>query len=307
MFSPKKRQNPNIKTKKQQSTFFGKGNFFKPAIQPKYTPKSDKDRLESTNVQLVNGIGKPIKNQTEGNPELDYEKFQNGMVQGENRIRLIPFPNGKRLNNTKSKLWNENHPKGIVVENGVKPSDAIRELSKNPQDFNIECGTYCQAIILTGMLNSMGDEKFNAYIRQAASDRGEPNLVLRNRRSTGIKVKKDWQSPEKSKYLMDERTNIVESKDIIQNAEIGTIICLKSKFLKGTPYYRENIVKVGDDKFMAQGVGYGAMSMKEIKKGLVDIAIKAKGLKNTRSIKKEIEKSLYVRTVTEHHHNIKNK
>jgi hypothetical protein len=59
----------------------------------------------------------------------------------------------------------------------------------------------------------------------------------------------------------------------IKDSPIGTEINLQVKGMEGTFYANENIIKVGADQYVGQGVSPGGvLSMKQVKEGLIKAA-----------------------------------
>ncbi|WP_197060115.1 RHS repeat-associated core domain-containing protein [Sporocytophaga myxococcoides] len=215
----------------------------------------------------------------DGLEQLDYNKFREGMLKGEITLRHAPFPkNLKKIGTwhnpadyTNNKFWKTANAKSGKVElkdrylemrEGVLPSDALTHIVENPKLYPMDCGQYVQVLKLYGMLESMGPKDFNEYIKLQPE-----NFTLRNHNSTGLQNNITYDVFNGDVLLKGRKIGTADQ--VIDESEIGTRITLNSPFLVGTTLHNENIVKVGDDKYIAQGLGKGELSMKQIKKALL--------------------------------------
>lgn len=150
------------------------------------------------------------------------------------------------------------------------PSDGIDYILNNPTLHTLECGQYTQVLKLYGMLQSMGPEEFNKFV----TNNGTQPFFIRNQSSPGVIHKNFYKSVKGTWYdnhgALSSRFNAV--KFLRKKAEIGTEAVLTTPGLENTDYANENFVKVGKDQFIAQGLGDGPMTFKEMQDALVNLA-----------------------------------
>lgn len=75
----------------------------------------------------------------------------------------------------------------------------------------------------------------------------------------------------------------------------------------GSPYLNENIVKVGDDQYLAQGLGEGVLTLKEVKQALVQVAVEAGIVEDNKKAKDAAEKQIHLRVMVEFDIEVKKK
>jgi hypothetical protein len=132
----------------------------------------------------------------------------------------------------------------------------------------MDCGTFVQVAKLAGMLNSMGDAGFDANFKKDDKT-NQYDFNIRNQQSSGLQFSNIYQATVGG--VMDIKGKMFNPDKIIAKSDIGTEISLSTPALAGgkyDAYKNENIVKVGKDQYLAQGLGNGPLSMKQIKSAL---------------------------------------
>lgn len=247
--------------------------------------------------------GNPILNididGLEGSP---YYALMQSIRDAEPKLRPVNFPTTHRANQSRNSNWNEGKVKELIKSPTVTPAQAVNSFSIDTQDYNADCGTWLQMLIYTGMLNTMGEAKFNNYIQEQSEFDPNKTMTLRNHGSTGIRAKDDWQvSDEKGfGYLTNLEDKTMKAKKVISRSAEGSVINLESHFLGGTAYGNENILKVGNDQYLAQGLGDGTLSMNQIKNSLVEEAVSRGLIDDSKRARKAAIKQIKVRQITEH-------
>lgn len=59
-------------------------------------------------------------------------------------------------------FWDRRPDGGFVLKQGVKPSDAINDIFRNPRKYGTECATVMVMIFYKAVLDNYGDKLFNA-------------------------------------------------------------------------------------------------------------------------------------------------
>jgi len=202
-----------------------------------------------------------------GKEELHYLEYQQGMINGYSQFKLIKFPTINKSvwqdpNNYKDNpYWTPVkqegiHPSTLALKEGKKPSDGINHIFENPDQYTMECAQFVQLVKLYGMLQSMGSEEFDKYIKE----QNDGQFLLTTHQSTGI------QNTDVITKINGKWPKGFNEKKFVKDAIIGTEYTLKTDELKGTLFEYENIVKVGDDQYLAQGITNDTpMSLNEIK------------------------------------------
>ena len=157
----------------------------------------------------------------------------------------------------------------------------------------MDCGTFVQVVKLAGMLNAMGDAGFDANFKK--DDKGNYDFKVKNQQSTGLEFSNIYQATVGG--VNDIKGKTFNPDKIIAKSDIGTEISLSTPALAGgkyDAYKNENIVKVGKDQYLAQGLGSGPLSMAQIKSALTAMTgenatkIKVEQIRTTKqTIKKE--------------------
>jgi len=222
----------------------------------------------------------------DGREELDYRTYQQGMIQGETKLRLVPFPSVAPSIWQDPNVYMDNpywkpapqspnvHPSTLQLQQGMLPSDGINYILNNPTQHTMECGQFSQVLKLYGMLQSMGADEFNNFV----TNNGTQPFSIRNQGSPGV-VMKNLYMPVNGQWYDNNgvlRKNFNASKFIRNKAEIGSEGVLTTKGLENTVFANENFVKVGKDQFVAQGLGDGSMTFTQMQDALIEIA-KANG------------------------------
>jgi len=241
----------------------------------------------------------------DGLENLDYLEFQKALINGGTIISKIEFINVEnRLVTTKNSKWEHSGKKSIAVKDGKLPSDAVREFEISPQDFTMDCGTYCRAVLFTALLDVLEKDEFNERMNNETKRERNGKVNLRNHVSTGLRIDKQWMDI--GKGLMGPDGKYVKSSKIskvLESVNIGSVINVESPFLKniGSPYGNENIIKVGDNQYLAQGLGDGSpMTLEEIKNDLVQKGIDAGEVGGKKKYKKAAFNSIKVINIVEH-------
>jgi len=238
----------------------------------------------------------------DGREELDYRTYQQGMIQGETKLKLVPFPI------VTPKIWQDPnvykdnpywkpaprgqgaHPSRIQLQPGMLPSDGINYILNNPSQHTMECGQFTQVLKLSGMLQSMGADEFDKFV----TNNGEQQFFIENQNSPGVLSKNIYMLDRDRDIWYDNKGALSKDfnalKFIKNNAEIGTEGTLTTEALKNTVFENENFVKVGNDQFIAQGLGNGKMSFNQMQD-----ALKAKARENGVKIKSSNVKLTQIR------------
>ena len=210
---------------------------------------------------------------------LDFRKYKKAMIEGATKINLMRWPNPISPGSKKFKLdvkddtyfKVENRNYVIQPHPNITPAKAIKDMKDNPENYAAECQFYCQIVKLVGMVDAMGEEEFNNYIEE----QDEP-FTIRAAGSTGIREDKLFYpiNPMRAgKTLIEMDGTIIRNAfKAIKNMKVGTRITLESPFLsRDNIFYNENIVKVGRNKYLAQGLGEQPLTMKQILNKLVEM------------------------------------
>ncbi len=222
----------------------------------------------------------------DGLEELDYNKFVEGMIKGQSKLRHAPFPHGETGYNTlgghKDNPFWEVGPFGtnsIQTKDGVKPSDAIKHIIDNAEKYPLDCGQYVQVLKLNGYLNSMGEQEFNKYINSIS----EGQFLLKPHGSTGINYVEVYQ-PSQIPHEKELRVWYGSTpgsalanfypEEFLKTAKVGTEINFSIDFLSETVFHNENAIKVGKNKYLAQIDGADKVyTLKGLKQRLVEEGI----------------------------------
>ncbi len=237
------------------------------------------------------------------NTIIDPTIFAKALIEAEKSLREISFPTSINGINfavtTINSKWSQINNGGIRAKNGVSPSEAINEFSSNPSEFSMDCQMFSGALILTALKNTMGDQKFNEYMR-LSSKGGNGVIDFQNKNITGLNIASAWTNGgdvSKGK-LMDVEGKSMKAGDLVSKTSVGSIITLTSGFLNTkNVFYNENIVKVGKDQYIAQGLGSGPLSMNQVKDGLVQQGVMAGNVPDTKQGRNEASKQIQVSSV----------
>jgi RHS repeat-associated protein len=237
-------------------------------------------------------------------PVIDLELFSQQLKKAEEALRSISFPNDNRIVyavKSSNKDWEQMSAKSIQMKNGVTPAEAVSEFAANPSEFKMDCQMYSAAIILTALKNTMGDSKFNEYMHFGTRG-GKGPIVFGDKNITGVfpilTFSYGGDTP-KGKVMGEQDGILYDPGKLIANSEVGTVITLNSSgFLAlDNPYLNENIIKVGNDEFVAQGLKAGFMSLKEVKELLVGKGVESNVIQDTPEARKKAFNQIEVRMV----------
>ena len=229
----------------------------------------------------------------DGLEELDYNDFLQGLRDGYDLLLEVPFPEvneqpaggptGTWKINEDNQFWTLSG-KTYSMRDGVSPSEALMDFVENPQNYTIDCAQFVQLQRLYAMHNSMGDEEFDAYIEK---QRG--NFEINQHKSTGINSYKTYSRgrdgnmlPKGGRMLRSLRENAFYNK-----LPIGSRLWIGSKGYEPSEYNGENIIKVGKNRYNAQGIGEN-MTLRQIKRALKKAQTPVEGKKQSISVE-EVE------------------
>ncbi|WP_328804451.1 protein-glutamine gamma-glutamyltransferase [Paenibacillus apii] len=76
-------------------------------------------------------------------------------------VTFVPYENtrGNRY------FWSRTNKGGLLLNNGVLPSDAINDIFRNGRMYAFECATAVVVVLYKGVLDALGEEVFNSYFR----------------------------------------------------------------------------------------------------------------------------------------------
>jgi RHS repeat-associated protein len=239
-------------------------------------------------------------------PTVDFKVFQAALIAAEQQIRNVPFPDtktGRTVSSTNAN-WTNGNRYTIVANNTITPSQAVSQFSTNPSQFSMDCNAYSSAVLLTAMQSAMGTEAFNTYMN-GSKKAGDGVTLGTTDNTTGLTTSNIW-APSGDGKLMDQGGKIMSEKKVMSNIEIGSVVNLVSGFLQGSNSYytKENIVKVGNDQYIAQGLGDGVMSLKDVKNALVNVGVAAGLVDDTKKGRSDAFKQIIVGTVIEWNLNV---
>lgn len=209
---------------------------------------------------------------------ISKKKFKESLIKVEKRIRLIEFPKIEKGENiqliqTSNPYWIQKNAYSFIASIDTSSSNAVRQFTQNPMDFKMDCNGYSSAILIAAIEDTLGAELFNKFIDKNKFLTSNEFLFATNK-VTGLIPKDGWIEIEKEDYFLNkDGDKLLHINKLLQIVEIGTWISVESPFLRDTVYSKENIIKVGNDNYFAQGLGVGALSFRQILNGLVDKAI----------------------------------
>lgn len=244
----------------------------------------DKSVLDSKDYNDPNSVlyrGGLSDNQDTKNVDeiiISKKKFKESLIKVEKRIRLIEFPKIEKGENiqliqTSNPYWIQKNAYSFIASIDTSSSNAVRQFTQNPMDFKMDCNGYSSAILIAAIEDTLGAELFNKFIDKNKFLTSNEFLFATNK-VTGLIPKDGWIEIEKEDYFLNkDGDKLLHINKLLQIVEIGTWISVESPFLRDTVYSKENIIKVGNDKYFAQGLGVGALSFRQILNGLVDKAI----------------------------------
>jgi RHS repeat-associated protein len=236
-------------------------------------------------------------------PTVDFRVFQAALIAAESSIRKIDFPqqSQRRTVSSTNSSWANGDNKSIVASKGVTPSDAVNQFSSNPSDFKMDCNAYSSAVLLTALNSAMGAESFNSFINGSTSGTNKQFQLTTYGQTTGLSDKNSWVDVTGNGKLVDMNGVTKSSNSVLADVDIGSVGNLHSSFLdgSGSPYLNENIVKVGQDQYLAQGLGEGVLSLKQVKSALVQVGVDAGYVQDTKKARAAAAKDIYVGAVVE--------
>jgi Protein-glutamine gamma-glutamyltransferase len=215
--------------------------------------------------------------------------FQANVVNAAKRIfdKKVVFGLNSVRNKAKlfdTKYWVAKGESQLAMIEGVLPAKALLSIIDNTSGKQtLDCAQFVQVAYLGGILLTDGETKFNKDIGK--------QFVLSSFGSTGVKTETLY-----SRGLVNEKfsindslTNLTDTKQeaLVSAAPIGSRVTVenfliqplaagedkaKKEFalgIRARGWERENMIKIGEDKYAAFGVGYG-VDMKTVQKGLLD-------------------------------------
>lgn len=140
--------------------------------------------------------------------------------------RFAPFERSR----CDERFWTRTEAGGFRLNAGVTPAAGIRDIYANGSSYAFECATATVIVLYRAILETIGDEKFNAYF---------PDLLLY-----------DWQ------YDNDLRLLPTEAGATYP----GDLLYFRNPdHAPDRPEWQgENVVKLGDDRYYAHGIGFGS-------------------------------------------------
>jgi RHS repeat-associated protein len=236
-------------------------------------------------------------------PTVDFRVFQAALIAAESSIRKIDFPEEslRRTVASTNSNWANGDNKSIVASKGVTPSEAVNQFSSNPSGFKMDCNAYSSAVLLTALNSAMGSESFNTFINGSMSGTKNQFQLTTYGQTTGLSDKNSWVDVTGNGKLVDMKGVERSSSKVLADVDIGSVGNLHSSFLdgSGSPYLNENIVKVGQDQYLAQGLGEGVLSLKQVKSALVQVGVDAGYVQDTKKARAAAAKEIYVGAVVE--------
>ena len=250
----------------------------------------------------------PILNiDLDGLEDCDYNLFLRGLKSGYTKLINIPFPiasstiiNGKTVAvgtwklNTNNPFWALKNGNEFHLKKGMSPGDAIEYFADNTSGATIDCAQFVQIELLYAMYKAMGKKEFDKYIK--LQDKGK--FILKTNGSTGVNPSAIYERGAKGTFTINKGGKIetIKEDDLYKQLPIGSRLGIQCDGYEVNVFNGENIIKVGEDQYNAQGIGTN-MSLKDIKKVLGEKQTPKKGQKQ----------NIYVRQVATFKINLTNK
>ncbi len=229
----------------------------------------------------------------DGLEELDYNRFLEGLKSGYKLLMEIPFPevieendlSGRTANdgwriNQNNQFWSLEGSTYSMKE-GVSPSAALQDMVNNPDNYTIDCAQFIDMQRLYGMRNSMGNEGFDNYIEK----QGRGKFKIQQHNSTGVN---DYMTHERrsSGNLLPKGGWLLKSareRIFYDKLPIGSRLWIGSIGYEKNAWGGENLVKVGRNRYNAQGIGEN-MTLRQIKRELHKKQTPIEGVKQKISV-----------------------
>jgi RHS repeat-associated protein len=241
-------------------------------------------------------------------PTVDFRVFQAALIAAEANIRKISFPDPylRRTVYSENSHWSNGDKKAIVANQNVTPSEAVGQFSSSPDDFQMDCNAYSSAVLLTALNSAMGTEAFNSFINGSKAESNNQLQLTTYGKTTGLTDKNSWIDAVGNGKMMDMNGVEKRAAAVLADVDIGSVANLHSSFLEGSgsPYLNENIIKVGQDQYIAQGLGEGILSLKGVKNALVEKGVQMGYVQSNKQARAAAAKEIYVGAVVELNINI---
>jgi RHS repeat-associated protein len=199
-------------------------------------------------------------------PSQKYQKYIKKAVESmaSNVVFKGPYDGERKYNNDFFEVTIESDGAQIlVVKDDISAFDAINDIVNNPQYYGLDCGEFVQVARLYAEANTMKKKDFDKQFKEKnlkvpagfdnMDDVGITTHVFYARSaemdSEGNVQVGAWHTNKKP-------TPNLNLNSLISNLPIGTRFTLTnvSPAAKGTSFQNENIVKVGDNQFIAHGL-----------------------------------------------------
>ncbi len=217
-------------------------------------------------------------------PVIDKEAFKKALLTSFKSMYDIKFPNQnadpRYLVKSSNSSWSNVSGNEIKSNVGLKPSEAVAQFSSNPKQFEMDCNTYSQALVISAISNSMGAKKFDKAV-------GNSQISLNNGVSNLLQGAEQWLPDGNGKFQNDCGTAPKTENQLASSLGVGSVLNYDVPFLSGTAFANENIVKVGTNQYVAQGLGEPGqtLTLSGVKSALVNVAVKGGQIENTPAAK----------------------
>lgn len=126
--------------------------------------------------------------------------------------------------------WDKKPDGGFELKNGVKPSDAIRDIYKNGYKYGTECATAMQIIYYKALLEVFSDEAFNRLF---------DHIYLMNWHRIDASLREVGQMQQTQDFLPGDRRYFM-------NPDVDPTI---------PEFQGENVIDLGNGKYYGHGLG----------------------------------------------------
>jgi RHS repeat-associated protein len=213
----------------------------------------------------------------DGLEELDYNLFLEGLVTGYKLLIEIPFPRiipendpyGRTTTdgwyiNPDNQFWSL-EGSTYSMKKGISPSDALQDMLDHPDNYTVDCAQFVDLERLVGMRNSMGDEEFDKYIKK----QGHGKFEIKQHGSTGVNAYDTDVRGINGKFRSVGGGIFKAAREKIYYGKlpVGSRLWIGSVGYEKSAYQGENLIKVGKNRYNAQGIGEN-MTLRQIKKAL---------------------------------------
>ena len=230
----------------------------------------DKSAVLGTNTEDSSTFGKNIVKTAK---RIFTNKVTFGLNSIRNKIKLFD-----------TNYWVADGESKLKMIAGKSPAKALLSIIDNTcGKQTLDCAQFVQVVYLGAILLTDGEKQFDVQMK------GE--FVLSSFRSTGVETETKYtRDIVNGKFAEDnnpKKPTKLTQEALIKSAPIGSLVSVENFFveklatgsdtegkkfalgIRAKGWERENMIKIGEDKYAAFGVGYD-VNMKTVEKGLVD-------------------------------------